>query len=204
MANLPRLVPYDQILRGKIFNVAVPFTSERPLDFVIEDEKLKGLYRIITKDDGFEGVVNPKTGRRQAPVVKIVTEFKLRPAIVIQKNEFNNNLNYHMTIVLPITKIREEDKNNEYVQEAIKNNDVEYYHYLSDLLVYESLILINDPKRIHKNMLFATAKDIVLDNHVMEEILVKFAKCFEIKKIRECDECEQNCKRCRYKFAVYK
>lgn len=204
MGGLPREVPYGQILRGKIFNVAVPFTNERPLDFVIEDDKFKGFYKIITKDDGFEGVINQETGRRQAPVVKIATEFKLRPAIVIQKNEFNNNPNYHMTIVLPITKIRKEDKNNEYVQGAIENNDVEYYHYLGKLLLHESLILINDPKRIHKNMLFATPKEIILSNDIMEEILVKFAKCFEIKKIKECDECEQNCKRCRYKLAVNK
>ena len=53
-------------------------------------------------------------------------------------------------------------------------------------------------------MLFATPKEIILSNDTMEEILVKFAKCFEIKKIKECDECAQNCKKCRYKLAVNK
>lgn len=204
MGTLPRLVPYNKILRGKIFNVAVPYTSERPLDFVIEDETQKGLYKIITKDDGFEGVVDPATGKRYAPTVKVVTEFKLRPAVVIQKNEFNNNPNYHMTIVLPITKIYEKDKTNSLIQRAITDNDVEYFHYLGGLLVYESLVLIADPKRIHKNMLFEPPKEIILDDHTMEEILVKFAKCFQIKRIKECDECERNCKSCRYKLAVNK
>jgi hypothetical protein len=37
--------------------------------------------------DGFEGERNPKTGKKYAPTLKVVTEFKLRPALVIQNDK---------------------------------------------------------------------------------------------------------------------
>ena len=48
MPNLPRLVPYEKIIRGKLFSVAVPFTSERPLDFIVADDSNKGTYKIVS------------------------------------------------------------------------------------------------------------------------------------------------------------
>lgn len=201
---LPRLVPHNQILRGKIFNVALPFTSGRPLDFVVEDENNKGLFRIVQMDDGFLPVYNEKLKRKTAPVVKAVCEFKMRPAIVIQNNEFNAQQDYYQTIVLPITSIKDEVRKDPVIQQLVTTNDVEYLHYLGDLLHKESYVVISDLKRIHKNLLFKTKTEMYIKDADMEAILVKLAQCFKIKKIRECDECERNCEKCEYKLAVNK
>jgi len=203
MYSLPKLVSYGKIFRGKIFNVAIPFTSHRPLSFVVEDESNPNSYKIISKDYGFEPMTNPKTGKKYAPTVKIVTEFKLRPAIIIQSDELNHNPDYHSTIVIPISSITENDKqHSDIVKRMITSNDIDGMHYLGNLTGKDSYTTISDPKRLHKNMIFETKNEIILSNELMQEIMIKFGKCFEIKRISECEECKNNCKNCEYKKVV--
>lgn len=204
MGELPRLVPYDDIKRGKLFNVAVPFTNGRPLSFVMEDPINKNVFRIVKKDDGFEPVTDPRTGKKKAPVLKIVTEYKLRPAIVIQDDEWNHKSEYHSVIVLPISSIYEEDKKDPITQRMIEKNDLDGVHFLGNTTGREAYVTINDPKRLHKNLLFKTRNEIIFPDKVMEDIMIKFAKCFSIKKIVQCKECEKNCETCALKLAVNK
>ena len=80
---LPRLVPYESVIRGKIFNVATPFTEGRPLTFVAEDKNNPGSFKLIKKTDGFEGEIDPVTKKRKAPVVHAIMEYKVRPGIIV-------------------------------------------------------------------------------------------------------------------------
>ena len=204
MDILPRRVSHEKILRGKIFNVAVPHISKRPLDFVVEDSANPGLYKIISKIDGFEGEIDPKTGKKYAPTLRVVTEFKLRPAIIIQNNELNFKISYYYTVALPIGSIYENDKTEPTMQRAMTTNDVNELHYIGTIPGKESYVTIDNPKVVHKNMLFEPAHELIVPDQMMVEIMKKFALCFEIKRIKECDERKNNCDKCEYKLAVNK
>jgi len=195
MNILPRLVNNDDILRGKVFNVALPFTKGRPLDFVCEDKNNLGLYKIIKNNDGFEGKLDEKTGKKQSEIVKVVVEFKLRPALIIQKDEYNLNSNFPFAVVLPIATLSDNQKNKSIFKRMIKSNDVESFYYLGN----DSYTTINDPQRVYKNMLFYNDSNTFYNKDIMNEIMKRFAKCFEINKIVECDSCEYNCDNCELK-----
>lgn len=202
MSQLPRQVSYDEIIRGKIFNVPTPYTSQRPLDFVVEEPGSEGLFRIVQKDDGFEGEIDPVTKKRVAKTLKIVTEFKMRPAVVIQSTDINTSPFYDYVIVLPLTSIHPGDLTDPVIQEIMTYNNNDRMHYLGELLGRHALVNIVDPKRLHKNMLYATKAGVILGDDVMETIMVKFAECLSIRRIVECETCEKNCENCSYKNAV--
>ncbi len=204
MGRLPREVPNEVILRGRIFNAAIPHTFGRPLKFVEQDSNDNNLFHIIEKDDGFEGVIDPKTGKRVSPIVQAVAEFKLRPAVVIQSDEWNQKEKYPYIIVLPIASLYPEDLDDPDIKRMVERNDLPYFHYLASITGRESYITITKPNRLNKNMIYMPKTQIALNRATMEEILKKFATCFEIKKIAQCDTCNKNCEKCEYKLAVNK
>lgn len=194
MSELPRLVKSEDILRGKVFNVALPFTNGRPLNFVFEDNDQKGMIKIVQLDDGLEGRID-KEGHRKAEVLRIVTEIKMRPALVIDRDEFNKNPNYPLVAILPIATLNESQKRKNIFQRMVRYNDIERFYYLGN----DSYITINDPQRVYKNMLFENESNIVFEEPVMVEIFKRFAQCFAVERIIECDKCEHNCENCDYK-----
>lgn len=194
MNGLPRLVKPEEILRGKVFNVALPFTNGRPLNFVFEDNDHKDRFKIVQLDDGLEGKVNEK-GHRRAEVLRIVTEIKMRPALVIDRNEFNQNPTYPLVAILPIATLSELQKRKNIFQRMVKYNNIERFYYLGN----DSYITINDPQRVYKNMLFNNDSNIIFEKPIMIEIFKRFAQCFAIDRIVECDRCEHNCENCDYK-----
>ncbi|WP_352419042.1 hypothetical protein [Proteiniborus sp.] len=197
---LPRLIKHEDIFRGKIYSVALPFTNGRPLNFVVEDDTHKGLYKIIKKDDGFEGKVDKETGIRKSEQLKIVTGIKLRPCIVIQKDEYNHNPKYPLVAILPIATLSDKQKERPLFQRMVSHNDVDSFYYLGN----DCYITINDPQRVFKNVLFEIDYKLNYNESDvdMQEIMKKFAKCFEIKRIVECDTCKHNCENCEYKKVV--
>jgi hypothetical protein len=201
---LPRLVSYENILRGKIFNVATPFTEGRPLSFVVQDGSNPGLYKIIKKLDGFEGEIDPITKKKKAPVVQAVMEYKIRLGIVIQNDKLNHDPDYKSVIVIPIASIYEEDKKDPLIIRAMTKNDVDLIHYLQMVTGREAYAQVNNPRIVYKNMLFEPPKQIILHSSMMDEIVKKLASCLQIKKIKECEDCKYNCKKCEYKLAVNK
>jgi hypothetical protein len=204
MADLPRLVSYESIKRGKIFNVATPFTSGRPLDFVVEEKNTPGLYRIVPESDGFEGIYDPVLKRKVAQTVKVITEFKLRLAVVVQNDIYNHDPNYHSVIVIPIASIYPEDEEEPLMQRMMTANDFDLMHYLGEVTGRKAYAQINNPRIIHKNMLFEPPKAVIIQEKTMDLISKKLAVCLQIKRIQECDECSHNCEKCEYKLAVNK
>lgn len=202
MSSLPREVIYSEIKRGKIFNAAIPHTFGRPLIFVEQDSSNPDTYKLIEKQDGFEGVIDPVTGKRTAPTVKAVAEFKLRPAVVIQSNNLNFNEAYPFVIVLPIASIYEEDLQDPEIKRMMSKNDIAHFHYTGKVTGRDAFVSITKPSRINKNLLYKPKQEIILEDSMMEGILLKLAKCFEIKKIEQCDNCHQNCAKCEYKVPV--
>jgi hypothetical protein len=202
MSSLPREISDKDILKGKLYYVALPFTAGRPLSFVEEVEGQEGFFKVITKDDGLEGQIDPNTGKKKAAEHKVVTGIKMRPCVVIQPNEYNQNERYPFVIVLPVETMKKSHKSKGIYKRMIKTNDLPMLYYLGG----DNYITINDPYKVYKNVLFGI--DVKLNYSVtdidIEEIMKRFAQCFEIKKIKECDECEKNCDKCEYKLAVNK
>ncbi len=198
--KLPRLIEHKDICRGKIFSVALPFTNGRPLNFIAKDDSSEELYRIVKKSDGFEGSIDEKTGERKSEELQIVTGIKLRPCVVIQKDEYNHNPKYPLVVILPIATLTDRHKEKLIYQRMIEKNDVDSFYYLGN----DCYITINDPQRVYKNTLFYIDYNLKYSETDvnMEEIMKRFAKCFEIKKIVECDNCQYNCENCKYKKAV--
>jgi len=180
--DLPRLVRSRDIDRGKIFYVALPYTQGRPFKFVEKDRYYPDLYRVIEKKDGFEGKAEPLTGRRRAESLDVVTGIKLRPCIVIQKDQYNHNEKYPFVVVLPIATLSKYHKQKPIFKHLIEYNDLDQFYYLGN----DCYITVNDPKRVYKNTLFYIDGQlkIAADEIDMDELMIRFAECFEVKKIR--------------------
>jgi hypothetical protein len=200
MSVLPRLVDSKSILRGKVKDVALPFIQGRPLNFVIEDTDNPNLYKIIEKDDGFEGFINPINNKKKSEIVKVVTEFKLRPCLIIQKDEYNLIEDYPFTVILPLANISKEQRKRKTFQRVINYNDIDQYYYLG----HNSYVTINDPHKVYKNMLFERDNEVSIDKESCNEIMMRLAQCFKINTIKECDTCSRNCNNCEFKNAVNK
>ena len=196
---LPREVKNEDILKGEVFYVALPYLEGRPLKFVEPDGNSSVLYKIVQKDDGFEAKVD-KNGKQCSSELKIVCGIKMRPCLIIQNDVMNGNENYPMVVVLPIQTFSEKQKERPTGKRVIEKNDLPEYYYLDN----GSYITIDNPRRVYKNTLFTIPNRVKFDKGLinMEEIMVRFAECFEIDKIRQCEECSKNCNKCEFKIAV--
>lgn len=202
MSKLPRQIDNKEILRGKLFYAALPHTMGRPLDFVEANNGTPELYKIITRDDGLEGKKDPLTNIRKAEELRVVTYVKMRPCVIIQPNEYNQNENYPFVVALPVATLTLRHKKKEIYKRMIKSNDLPMFYYLGG----DNYITINDPYKVYKNMLFKIDTKLNYSEKQIDfdEIMKRFAECFEINKIRECEECEKNCTKCEFKLAVNK
>ena len=182
MSERPRLVNSKDISRGKIFYVALPYTQGRPFRFIEKDEQHSKMYRIIEKEDGFQGKSEPQTGRRRSESLEIVTGIKLRPCIVIQKDQYNHNEKYPFVVILPIATLSEDHKKKPIFKRLIERNDLDQFYYLGN----DCYITVNDPKRVYKNTLFYVEGHLKIDEKEidMDELMMRFAECFDVKKIR--------------------
>ena len=180
--DLPRLVESKDIDRGKIFYVALPYTQGRPFKFVEKDRYYPDLYRVVEKDDGFEGKAEPRTGRRKSESLEVLTGIKLRPCVVIQKDQYNHNEKYPFVVILPIATLTKEHKQKPIFKHLIQHNDLDQFYYLGN----DCYITINDPKRVYKNTLFYVEGGLKIpDTEIdMDELMMRFAECFEVKKIK--------------------
>lgn len=181
--DLPRLVSSKDIHRGKIFYVALPYTQGRPFDFVEQDRHYPDIYRIVKKEDGFEGKTDNDSGRRKSETLNIVTGIKLRPCVVIQKNQYNHNDTYPFVVVLPIATLTSEHKKRNIYRRLMEVNDLDQFYYLGN----DCYITVNDPKRVYKNTLFYVEGGLKVEESKidMDELMVRFAECFAVKKLRQ-------------------
>jgi hypothetical protein len=199
MIQIPKGINSRDLRRGEVYQAGLPHILGRPLRFVEESEN--DLYRVIKKDFGLEGKVNPQTGATQAVEYSVVTPLKMRPCLVIQNDALNCDEKYDFVIVLPIATVPEERKTLPIMKRMIEKNDVSRFHYIENS-VY---ITVDDPHRIYKNLLFeVNESSLKFDKRLidMDEIMKKYARCFKITKIRECEECERNCKNCEFRIAA--
>lgn len=196
---LPREVKHTDIVKGEIFYVALPHLEGRPFRFVEADKDNPDLFRIIEKEDGFEPAYD-ESGKKFSPELLVVSGIKLRPCLVISSDEMNQNEQYPLAIVLPIQTISSKQKDRPLFKRMVEKNDLPEYYYLDK----GSYITINNPRRVYKNTLFTVPNKVNFDKSLidLDKIFIRFAECFEIDKIRQCEECDKNCKNCELKVAV--
>lgn len=196
---LPREVKNEDILKGEVFYVALPYLEGRPLKFIEPANDNQDLYKIVQKEDGFEAKTD-ENGKKYSPELLIACGIKMRPCLIIQNDEMNGNENYPMVVVLPIQTFSDKQSERPTFKRMVESNDLPEYYYLDN----KSYITIDNPRRVYKNMLFTIPNRVKFDKSLidMEEIMVRFAECFEIDKIRQCEECSKNCNKCEFKIAV--
>ena len=182
--DLPRLVSHQDILRGRIFYVALPHTEGRPFKFLQKENEDSNSYRVIEKSDGFEGTVLA-SGQRRADQQEVVVGIKLRPCLIIQKDQYNQNERYPFVVVLPIATLTKKHKSRPIFQRLIEKNDLDQFYYLGN----DCYITINDPHRVYKNTLFYVEGSLKIDeeNFDMDELMKRFAECFDVKELRAMD-----------------
>ena len=180
--QLPRLVSSKDINRGKVFYVALPYTQGRPFKFLEKDRHYPDIYRVIEKDDGFEGKADGESGRRRSEALNVVTGIKLRPCVVIQKDQYNHNEKYPFVVILPIATLTPEHKEKPLFKRLIQYNDVDQFYYLGN----DCYITVNDPKRVYKNTLFYVEGGLKIEESKidMDELMIRFAECFAVKKLK--------------------
>ena len=131
MAELPRLVNHQDILRGKIFYVALPHTEGRPFKFLQREHDKANCYKVVEKLDGFEGT-RLETGRKKSEQLEVMVGIKLRPCLIIQKNKYNQNERYPFVVVLPIATLTKEHKERPIFKRLIEKNDLDQFYYLGN------------------------------------------------------------------------
>lgn len=185
---LPRQVENSKILRGRVLNVAVINPNGRPLEFL--EEEGSNIYKSIVKLDGLEGKIDKVSGKKKAETLKIISEVKLRPALIIQPNEYNQKTSYPFVTILPLANIPKNKKGTNMMKRLVEKNDLDVMHYLG----HNSYVTVNDPRRVYKNMLFEFKDGIErkIDELSFNIIMRKFANCFEIDEIDKCEECVYN------------
>ncbi len=185
MKELPRLVDPQDILRGKIFYVALPHTTGRPFKFLQCVEGETNDYKVIEKLDGFEGTIM-ENGQKKSEHLEVVVGIKLRPCLVIQKDQYNKNERYPFVVVLPIATLTKEHKNRPIFKRLIEKNDLDQFYYLGN----DCYITINDPHRVYKNTLFYVEGKLKIDEQAfdMDELMKRFAECFDVKEIRAMEQ----------------
>ncbi len=184
MPNLPRLVSHQDIKRGKIFYVALPHTEGRPFKFLQSDESKLNCYKIVEKQDGFEGT-RLESGRKIAEQLNVVVGIKLRPCLIIQKDQYNQNERYPFVVVLPIATLTKDHKERPIFKRLIEKNDLDQFYYLGN----DCYITVNDPHRVYKNTLFYVEGTLKIDENGfdMDELMKRYAECYDVKAILSID-----------------
>ena len=101
---------------------------------------------------------------------------------MIQKDQYNHNEKYPFVVILPIATLSEDHKKKPIFKRLIERNDLDQFYYLGN----DCYITVNDPKRVYKNTLFYVEGHLKIDEKEidMDELMMRFAECFDVKKIR--------------------
>ncbi|MFE6134854.1 type II toxin-antitoxin system PemK/MazF family toxin [Bacillus sp. NPDC057893] len=167
-------VSSEQIKRGNIYEVAVPFSDGRPLTFFEADPKLgENVGRAVKKEHGFEPEYDAKTSTKKARIVSVIVKHKTRLCVVLQSDLFNGNENYDHVYVAPIATIHSREEKTELIKRLKEKNDIPQLHYIDSHTGKPAYVNVGDIKRLHKSLILKTTSHSPLSSKAMREISKK-------------------------------
>ncbi|GIO39485.1 MULTISPECIES: hypothetical protein [Paenibacillus] len=155
------------IKRGWIYEAAIPYTGERPLDFFIRDTNNPNKGSIVKGNGNFV------PGQEHL----VVLGLKQRKVIVVSNDDLCQDKNIFDVTVAPIYSIYEEDKKFEWYNDVVNGNHL-FYSYLSkDITGRECVVDLSNIITIGKNMLLNDKHDATSQ---MQDIHLKMEYCLQL------------------------
>jgi len=169
---------WSEIKRGWIYEAAIPYTGERPLDFFILDSDCTYRGTVVGKNGEFT------SGKEHF----IVMGLKQRKVIIVshEKNCSDNTM-FDITVA-PIYSIYKEDKLQPWYSDAITGNHLFYSYLPKEATGKESVVDLSNLITINKNMLLNNKSDA---SRYMIDINTKMEFCLQLgiyKKQQEVNE----------------
>lgn len=181
-------IPDKEILRGKFYWSAIPYSEKRPLYVFCKNKKNNYGKREMYVNPFNNGIY--KNGEVHSDVIDVIIRHKRRLSLVVQADTLNEDVTYPFVYVVPITTFDGDLAKIHYVRD--NNNDIIQYHYIGEITGKESVANISDIKRIHKSLLLEKTNIEQIDSDTIENIGKKIAQFMEIDKIEKCKECMYN------------
>ncbi len=178
---------WSLIKNGWVFEAAVPYVGERPLDFFIPDVKspfrgkvVRGTSVSLTEDF--------TTGGNKE--YQVVLQLKPRKVLVLSNNELNEDLDHYDVIVAKIYQVHPDDKLSAWYELAKNGNHPFFFWLDKDITGRECVIDLSSVTTIHKNMLLEEKMDL---SPIMPAVDQKIKYCFDLgmEKVRDLDTGEE-------------
>lgn len=140
---------WHEIKRGWIFEAAIPYTGERPLEFFLPDP-----------GDDMRGTIKKNNGNFFAgEVQKVILGLKQRKVIVISNDDICSNNNFYDITVAPLYSIYESDKKVEWYKEAVEGSHLFFAYFPEKVTGRECVVDLSNIITINKNMLLSRKID---------------------------------------------
>jgi len=158
---------WSNIKRGWIYEAAIPYTGERPLDFFIPDP-----------DCPYRGTIVGRNGEfRPKETHYVVLGLKQRKVVVVSNDDICNDINRFDVTVAPIYTIYDEDKREQWYNDVISGNHLFYSYLPKHVTGRECVVDLSNLVTIGKNMLLNDKKDI---SDYMKDINEKMEYCLQL------------------------
>jgi len=166
---------WNLIKRGWIFEAAVPYVGERPLEFFIPDKK-----------DTYRGRKIPVSGtavslstsfQNVKDEYQVVLGLKQRKVVIISSDELNSDSEHDDVIIAKIYSIYEDDKTEPWYEPTKAGTHPMFAYLPKTVTGRECFVDLSNTTTIHKNMLLDDKKDISDFMPVIED---KMEYCFQM------------------------
>lgn len=135
---------WSLIKRGWIYEAAVPFIGERPLDFFIRDDNDAYRGTVVSLSKNFDG-----PGESH----EVVLGLKPRKVVVISSDNLNQKPDHFDVTVAKIYSIYEEDKFEQWYKDAFDGTHPFFAYLPKEVTGRECVVDLSSIESIHKNML---------------------------------------------------
>ncbi|WP_124118483.1 type II toxin-antitoxin system PemK/MazF family toxin [Paenibacillus xylanexedens] len=165
---------WSLIKKGWIFEAAVPYVGERPLDFFIPDSRTPYRGKVVSgtavalSEDFTEG------GDKE---YQVVLNLKPRKVVVVSNDELNADTTQRDVMVAKLYTIKRKDKSEPWYPLAVSGSHPFFVYLGQEITGRECIIDLSTITTIHKNMLLQEKLDIT---PIMPAIESKIKYCFDL------------------------
>ncbi|WP_336784137.1 hypothetical protein [Paenibacillus illinoisensis] len=165
---------WSLIKKGWIFEAAVPYVGERPLDFFIPDKKDSFRGKVVR---GTSVALSEDFTEGGNTVYQVVLDLKPRKVVVLSNDELNSSETQLDVMVAKFYSITDKDKSESWYELAVNGTHPFFVYLGQEVTGRECIIDLSTITTIHKNMLLEEKLDIT---SIMPVIESKIQYCFDL------------------------
>lgn len=209
MSKFFKGIQSKDIFLGNIYTTIIPFSTPQPLSLfesctTCESNKMcngfnENCGRKYNDGQDFDRDKMSQFQNNDSEI-SVIVPHKIRPAVVIQPDDYNHRDNYPFVFVAPIQTLHREKIQAKKLKKILAN-ELPQLHYIGDHTGHEAYINISDIKRLHKSFLLEKHSSDPFSDDIMLEVLIKISSLLGMGKgkIAACKTCEMNCDNCSLK-----